>query len=99
MESLVVLMGTRNTVTMGDLPAEFVSSITVGESISTDSGTILTALEGAERDTVKSTINTRRGNLTQAAEKLGIAKSTLYQKIKEYGLAQELANARAGLSS
>ena len=91
MESLVVLMGTRNTVTMVDLPAEFVSSITMDESISTDSGTILTALEGVERDTVKTIIYGCRGNLTQAAKKLGIAKSTLYQKIKEYGLAQEVA--------
>ena len=95
-ETLVVLMGRRNTVTMVDLPAEFLSSITTGKSISTDSGGIFTALEGVERDTVKTTINACRGNLTQAAEKLGIAKSTLYQKIKEYGLAQEVANARTG---
>ena len=32
---------------------------------------------------------------SMTAAKLGIAKSTLYQKIKEYGLAQEVANARA----
>ena len=95
-ESLVVLMGRRNTVTMVDLPAEFLSSITTNNSISTESEGSLTALEGVERDTVKATINACRGNLTQAAEKLGIAKSTLYQKIKEYGLAQEVANARTG---
>jgi sigma-54 dependent transcriptional regulator, acetoin dehydrogenase operon transcriptional activator AcoR len=95
-ESLVVLMGRRNTVTMVDLPAEFLSSITTSNSISTESEGSLTALEGVERDTVKATINACRGNLTQAAEKLGIAKSTLYQKIKEYGLAQEVANARTG---
>jgi transcriptional regulator of acetoin/glycerol metabolism len=69
-------------------------SITTGKSISTESAASLTALEGVERDTVKTTINACRGNLTQAAEKLGIAKSTLYQKLKEYGLAQEVANAR-----
>ena len=34
--------------------------------------------------------------LLRRPEKLGIAKSTLYQKIKEYGLAQEVTNARVG---
>ena len=95
-ESLVVLMGRRNTVTMADLPQEFLSSIGAGQSTNTGSEPVLTKLEGAERDAVKTTIFACRGNLTQAAEKLGIAKSTLYQKIKEYGLAQEVANARVG---
>lgn len=95
-ESLVVLSGRRNTVTMADLPGDLLSSIGVGQPTNTGSETGLTKLEGAERDTVKTTISACRGNLTQAAEKLGIAKSTLYQKIKEYGLAQEVANARAG---
>ena len=95
-ESLVVLMGRRNTVTMADLPQEFLSSIGAGQSINTGAEPVLTKLEGAERDAVKTTIYACRGNLTQAAEKLGIAKSTLYQKIKEYGLAQEVTNARVG---
>ena len=95
-ESLVVLMGRRNTVTMADLPQEFLSSIGAGQSTNTGSEPVLTKLEGAERDAVKTTIYACRGNLTQAAEKLGIAKSTLYQKIKEYGLAQEVTNARVG---
>jgi sigma-54 dependent transcriptional regulator, acetoin dehydrogenase operon transcriptional activator AcoR len=80
---------------MVDLPTEFVSSTPTANLPGTESGSILTGLEGVERDTVKTTIYACRGNLTQAAEKLGIAKSTLYQKIKEYGLAQEVANARA----
>ena len=92
-ESLVVLMGRRNTVTMADLPQEFLSSIGAGQS--TNTGSVLTKLEGAERDAVKTTIYACRGNLTQAAEKLGIAKSTLYQKIKEYG-PRSSANARVG---
>jgi transcriptional regulator with PAS, ATPase and Fis domain len=95
-ESLVVLMGRRNTVTMADLPQEFLSSIGAGQWTNTGSEPVLTKLEGAELDAVKTTIYACRGNLTQAAEKLGIAKSTLYQKIKEYGLAQEVTNARVG---
>ena len=95
-ESLVVLMGRRNTVTTADLPQEFLSSIGAGQSTNTGSEPVLTKLEGAELDAVKTTIYACRGNLTQAAEKLGIAKSTLYQKIKEYGLAQEVTNARVG---
>ena len=78
---------------MADLPQEFLSSIGAAP---TNTGSVLTKLEGAERDAVKTTIYACRGNLTQAAEKLGIAKSTLYQKIKEYGLTQEVTNARVG---
>jgi DNA-binding NtrC family response regulator len=77
-------------------PLRRCNDIGAGQSTNTGSEPVLTKLEGAERDAVKTTIYACRGNLTQAAEKLGIAKSTLYQKIKEYGLAQEVANARVG---
>src|SRR5262245_83478 len=45
-ESLVVLMGRRNTVTMADLPPEFLSSIGAGQPTTTGSEAVLTKLEG-----------------------------------------------------
>ncbi len=43
-------------------------------------------LDVAEKATIEAAIKQSEGNMTQAAKQLGIAKSTLYQKMKKYGL-------------
>jgi transcriptional regulator with PAS, ATPase and Fis domain len=52
------------------------------------------ALQAAELDAIRAAMRAERGNLTRAARRLGIAKSTLYAKIGEYGLAADVALAR-----
>ena len=44
------------------------------------------SLDSAEQHVIESAIMQSGGNMTRAAKHLGIAKSTLYQKIKKYGL-------------
>ena len=44
------------------------------------------ALEVIERAAIRQTLEQMRGNRKQAAEALGIAVSTLYEKVKKYGL-------------
>lgn len=51
-------------------------------------------LEHAELEFIREAIETHRGNLTLAAKHLGIAKSTLYIKLKKYGLDQSLHGVR-----
>ena len=51
-------------------------------------------LEDAELEFIRETIETDRGNLTLVAKHLGIAKSTLYIKMKKYGLDQVLNGVR-----
>jgi transcriptional regulator of acetoin/glycerol metabolism len=51
-------------------------------------------LEDAELEFIRETIEANRGNLTLAAKHLGIAKSTLYIKLKKYGLDQALQEVR-----
>ncbi|HRP98117.1 MAG TPA: helix-turn-helix domain-containing protein, partial [Rhodocyclaceae bacterium] len=46
----------------------------------------LTSLESAERETILGTIKACRGNMTAVARELGIAKSTVYAKLKRFGL-------------
>jgi transcriptional regulator of acetoin/glycerol metabolism len=48
----------------------------------------------AEAEAIRLAIQQSDGNLTQVAIQLGIAKSTLYQKIKKYGLTQDLGATR-----
>lgn len=44
------------------------------------------SLEGAERDAIMAALQATHGNKSQAADRLGIAKSTLFRKLREYGL-------------
>ena len=48
-----------------------------------------------EADLIRRAIAATQGNLTRAARELDIAKSTLYQKIKLYGLEGEIGRVRA----
>ena len=43
-------------------------------------------LEDIERDAIRNAINIQKGNITKAANELGISRSTLYLKIEKYGL-------------
>ena len=43
-------------------------------------------LEENERIVIERAIKTERGNVTAASKKLGINRSTLYQKMKKYGI-------------
>jgi transcriptional regulator of acetoin/glycerol metabolism len=57
------------------------------------------ALRESEAETIRAALYDERGNLTGAARRLGIAKSTLYAKIRDLGLADEVAAARAARTS
>jgi transcriptional regulator of acetoin/glycerol metabolism len=43
-------------------------------------------LRDMEREVMQKTLNACKGNISQAARTLGIGRTTLYQKIKQYGL-------------
>jgi len=49
-------------------------------------GDDMLSLEEAERRTIRRAVEVCRGNLTEAARRLGIGRSTLYRKMEEYGL-------------
>ncbi|MGF6917891.1 sigma-54-dependent Fis family transcriptional regulator [Paraburkholderia sp. 40] len=51
-------------------------------------------LEATEQGAIRNAIFVSHGNLTSAARHLGIAKSTLYQKLRKYGLDRTLVEVR-----
>jgi transcriptional regulator of acetoin/glycerol metabolism len=91
-----VLMATGAAVTVSDLPADVTSWRDEGPtqaSASTSPPTVVD-LEVVERDAISAAIVACQGNLTQTAKELRISKSTLYLKIKKYGLDKLVPDAR-----
>lgn len=99
-ESLL-LLSEDGPIGVDDLPEEIRghSGIDAEESLTSVPVQALapaTALESVEQAQIDSVVRLSRGNLTLAARKLGVAKSTLYIKIKKYGLDDLVQKARAG---
>jgi transcriptional regulator with PAS, ATPase and Fis domain len=96
-----VLMTVDGVVRIGDLPAEIQTpSVFASAQDEPHGGTYETVPEGvrsldaAEAAAMRFAIQKSRGNLTEAAARLGIAKSTLYQKVTKYGLTDDILSAR-----
>ena len=85
-----MLLTSRDRVlTEDDLPLD-IRSVPAGAApdapeLPDDAGN-LTCLENAERDAILRAIKGCRGNMTAVARELGIAKSTVYVKLKRFGL-------------
>ncbi len=66
-----------------DLPVELRRK---AEGSATPAGEPLTALEEAERQAIIDALAANAGHRMKAARRLGIGKTTMYKKLKEYGL-------------
>ena len=82
---------------LGDLPTQLQQqgleerrSAVAGEPVAEGSQTQLTTLAQLERQAILGAIRTLNGDKLQAAKLLGIGKTTLYRKLKEYGIADPL---------
>jgi DNA-binding NtrC family response regulator len=89
------LMASGESLSLDDLPLECRPPPTSDSvEISMRTRMVKGKLEDAELEFIRETIAANRGNLTLAAKHLGIAKSTLYIKLKKYGLDQALQEVR-----
>ena len=82
-------MSSNETLTTEDLPAGYQPGESLVSGISPDqnqSSQSLSNLDIAEQQAIENAINEFSGNITQAAKNLGIAKGTLYRKMKKYNL-------------
>ena len=90
----VGLESDRDLLALEDLPAEIRASAPASpQGRSQEAGTML---QQVEAEAIRSAVGAEGGNLTRAALRLGIAKSTLYSKITSYGLSTELGRVRGG---
>jgi transcriptional regulator of acetoin/glycerol metabolism len=91
-----VLMAQGGVITVNELPPEVsaCAAPAAARQAASSPGSELPrqkvrSLEMAEAESIRMAIQQSAGNLTQAAAQLGIAKSTLYLKIRKYALARD----------
>jgi len=91
----MLLVSDGERIGLDDLPPEF-ETVPVAADAAAPFAPLAQPgrLSEAEADCIRRAIATSGGNLTEAARQLAIAKSTLYQKLKDYGLRDEVANSR-----
>lgn len=85
----MLLTATHEVITEADLPPGIFGTPTGSATGSSEDGMgagELTRLEQAERETLHTAIRQCHGNMTAVARNLGIAKSTVYLKLKRFGL-------------
>jgi sigma-54 dependent transcriptional regulator, acetoin dehydrogenase operon transcriptional activator AcoR len=86
----MLLMAPGRCITLSDLPAELRGNAGSSPPIAMDAGT----LDVGEQLQIRNALRRCGGNATLAARTLGIAKSTLYHKLKKYDLEDVLVGAR-----
>jgi len=93
-----VLMATGEAVTVSDLPPDITASLEEAraQASAPASPPTVVDLEAAERAAISAAIVACQGNLTLVAKELRISKSTLYLKVKKYGLDKLVPDARVG---
>jgi DNA-binding NtrC family response regulator len=86
-----------DTPQISAIPAQGVGFDGEPESGSTiaifDPGGHLRTLEQIERDLIEYAIDLYAGHMTEIARRLGIGRSTLYRKLKEYDLEEHIVRA------
>jgi len=89
--------GVSAMITMPALPANsdlLAAAIEAGNGVAIfDPAGHLRTLEQIERDLIEYAIDLYAGHMTEVARRLGIGRSTLYRKLKEYDLEEHMARA------
>ncbi|HKU43970.1 MAG TPA: sigma 54-interacting transcriptional regulator [Polyangiales bacterium] len=92
---LMTLLSEGERVDLSVLPLEVLETAPADVDSEVKPSASLGGLEQVERDTIQTVIRLHRGNLTLAARDLRISRSTIYLKLKKYGLERLLNEVRA----
>jgi sigma-54 dependent transcriptional regulator, acetoin dehydrogenase operon transcriptional activator AcoR len=85
----MILLGNSDHLRIDDVPMEVreqVSGPVSGLSLDQQSPSVSPNLKLSERLAIEAAVAEASGNLTNAAKRLGIARSTLYRKLEEHGI-------------
>ncbi|WP_254434193.1 sigma 54-interacting transcriptional regulator [Halobacillus sp. Marseille-Q1614] len=83
LEKLVVLVD-RKTIELKDLPSVMKNGVT--EEKEENEGLMKKAKVESEKELIRNTLREMKGNKSETAKALGIHRTTLYHKLKKYGL-------------
>jgi two-component system response regulator HydG len=90
-------IGTGPVLELVDLPSQLQKqglesnrTVVVADASTADRSANVTPLAELERQAILSAIRTLKGDKLEAARMLGIGKTTLYRKLKEYGILDPL---------
>ncbi|OWW20431.1 Fis family transcriptional regulator [Noviherbaspirillum denitrificans] len=94
-----LLMAQGSVIRAEDLPPEIATEAGHGAHVAAPASLPpvaegICSLESAEAASISAALSYSAGNLTKAAARLGIAKSTLYEKIRKYGLSGAVTQTR-----
>jgi len=84
----MTLLAEGDSISREDLPPEFLDAPEPPCGPSAVAPAAPLRLADRERETIIAAIEAERGNLTRVAARLGVAKSTLYEKVKRYGISR-----------
>ena len=92
----MVLMGEGERLGVELLPPELSGDEAgvAGDALPAAAAPAVRSIATGEAELIRCAIAATRGNLTKAARELDIAKSTLYQKVKQYGLEADINRVR-----
>lgn len=89
----MILLGNPDQLRIDDVPREVreqMSGPGTGLSLEQQSPSISPNLKLSERMAIEAAVAEASGNLTNAAKRLGIARSTLYRKLEEHGITRHV---------
>lgn len=86
MDRLLVMAGSRESITSADLPPQFGAAVAARRDLSPDSLDLKTATKKLEADYIRAALGSARGNRSEAARRLGLSYPSLLSKIKQYGI-------------
>ena len=84
--SHAVIMADEPTIRAADLPEQVQFGITPRLRLAHDAANAIRSLAEVEEAHIRNTLEALNGNQTKAAKLLGISRSTLWRKMKEYGM-------------
>jgi two-component system, NtrC family, response regulator HydG len=84
-----VIMADGDTITAADLPEQVQFGNTPRLRLTHDVASTVLTLDELEARHIEETLVSLQGNQTRAAKLLGISRSTLWRKMKEYGIAPQ----------
>src|ERR1700740_1700321 len=88
----MILLGNSNQLGVADVPIEIrqqADEAAASFSSEQQSSPASPNLKLNERAAIEAALAQARGNLTDTAKRLGIARSTLYRKLDEYGIGRD----------